>query len=334
MSSELTAGLLSEYSEPTDLPQTKMLSEQLNAPANEVPTTVLVTSVSTSENHNDTDIEEEKNKSINNGPGYPTTELNEIPKIVAELRKNFYQENPTSYNYRVTQLKNLLKLMQENSDELCKVCQSYFGGFERKFYLNRFFTLESEIASMANNLSSYMKGSKCKMPIAFFANWKANVIPVARGVVAIIAPWNFPIWLLIKPLIGAIAAGNAIVIKPSEITGDVAILLTKLITKYLDNKMIRIVNGGVPETTKLLEEKFDYIFFTGGVFVFAFGFFCLKVLNDGCLVWKRLFFCVYLYFVQGYWDSCCCLFVLLFFFVSVFSFRITICWQNSNESSK
>ena len=81
--------------------------------------------------------------------------------------------------------------------------------------------------------------------------------------VLIIAPWNFPIGLLIEPAIAAIAAGNSVILKPSEVTGKIGQLLGDLMPKYMDSSMIRVINGGVKETTELLKHKFDFIFYTG-----------------------------------------------------------------------
>ncbi|KAG5182138.1 Aldehyde/histidinol dehydrogenase [Tribonema minus] len=112
-----------------------------------------------------------------------------------------------------------------------------------------------------------------------YGSW--SVVPEPYGVVLIIAPWNFPFGLLMNPLVGAIAAGNAAVLKPSEVSSTVAKLLGELVPKYLDSRAYRIVLGAVPETTALsnhaaalsclpagttalLEQRFDKICYTGG----------------------------------------------------------------------
>jgi len=88
-------------------------------------------------------------------------------------------------------------------------------------------------------------------------------IPQPLGVVLVIAPWNYPIQLLMIPVAGAIAAGNAVVMKPSEVSSATSALLGKLVPQYFDKDAIAIVEGAVPETTQLLAEKFDHIFYTG-----------------------------------------------------------------------
>jgi len=84
-----------------------------------------------------------------------------------------------------------------------------------------------------------------------------------KGVVLIISPFNYPIWLCISPMAGAIAAGNAVVIKPAETTPHVSSLFAELVPKYLDPELVAVVNGAVPETTKLLDLTWDHILYTG-----------------------------------------------------------------------
>jgi len=83
------------------------------------------------------------------------------------------------------------------------------------------------------------------------------------GLVLIIGAWNYPTNLLLAPAVGAIAAGNTVILKPSEVSPNTAALITRLLPKYLDARSYRIVNGAATETTVLLEHKFDHIFYTG-----------------------------------------------------------------------
>ncbi|KAJ8975551.1 hypothetical protein NQ317_004409 [Molorchus minor] len=83
------------------------------------------------------------------------------------------------------------------------------------------------------------------------------------GVVLIIGAWNYPILLSLGPMIGALAAGNAVILKPSELSSSTADVMAKYLPKYLDPECVQVYLGGIPETTELLREKFDYIFFTG-----------------------------------------------------------------------
>jgi aldehyde dehydrogenase (NAD+) len=92
---------------------------------------------------------------------------------------------------------------------------------------------------------------------------KNRLIPQPLGVVGIIAPWNYPLQLAIGPLVAAIAAGNCAIVKPSEVAPRTSEALARLVPKYLDPEAVTVVQGGVAETTALLEQRFDHIFYTG-----------------------------------------------------------------------
>jgi aldehyde dehydrogenase (NAD+) len=91
----------------------------------------------------------------------------------------------------------------------------------------------------------------------------ARILPQPLGTVLVIAPWNYPVQLLLGPLVPALAAGNTVVLKPSEVAGATAEVLAELIPRYLDERAVQVVTGGVEETTELLTHRFDHIFYTG-----------------------------------------------------------------------
>ncbi|KAJ1274855.1 hypothetical protein BS78_05G092000 [Paspalum vaginatum] len=107
-----------------------------------------------------------------------------------------------------------------------------------------------------------MKPEKVPAAITTFPS-SAQIVPEPLGVVLIISAWNYPFILSIDPVIGAIAAGNAVVLKPSEIAPATSKVLAKLLPEYVDSSCIKVVEGGVSETTDLLEQKWDKIFYTG-----------------------------------------------------------------------
>jgi aldehyde dehydrogenase (NAD+) len=92
---------------------------------------------------------------------------------------------------------------------------------------------------------------------------RGRVVREPLGVVLVIAPWNYPVHLALLPVIGAIAAGNCVVVKPSEVSAHTSATLARLVPEYLDPDCIAVVEGGVRETTALLERRFDHIFYTG-----------------------------------------------------------------------
>lgn len=122
--------------------------------------------------------------------------------------------------------------------------------------------LVSEVDHALSHLSKWMRPKRVNVPLALQPA-SGRVVAEPLGLVLIIAPWNYPLMLALSPLIGAIAAGNAAVVKPSEMAPATSALLALLAPDYLDRSGIAIVEGGVPETTQLLGEKFDHIFYTG-----------------------------------------------------------------------
>ncbi|XP_060079334.1 aldehyde dehydrogenase family 3 member A2-like isoform X2 [Ylistrum balloti] len=121
---------------------------------------------------------------------------------------------------------------------------------------------KNDVVETLNNLHEWMKPEKVKKGLMNLMD-KAYIQREPFGVSLIIGAWNYPVQLTIMPLIGALAAGNCVVIKPSEVSPATADALEQVLPKYLDNDCIKVINGGVPETTSLLAERFDFIFYTG-----------------------------------------------------------------------
>jgi aldehyde dehydrogenase (NAD+) len=92
---------------------------------------------------------------------------------------------------------------------------------------------------------------------------RSRIVPEPKGVVLIIAPWNYPLSMVLAPLVGALAAGNAVIVKPSEISRHTSAALARILPQYLDTEAVAVVEGGVVETTALLEQRFDHILYTG-----------------------------------------------------------------------
>ncbi|KAL3529859.1 hypothetical protein ACH5RR_009181, partial [Cinchona calisaya] len=114
------------------------------------------------------------------------------------------------------------------------------------------------------SLKHWMSGKTVKLPIAAFPT-KAELVPEPLGVVLVISSWNFPFGLSLEPLIGAIAAGNVGVLKPSELAPACSAILANTIPTYLDNKAVKVIEGDASVGEQLLQHKWDKIFFTGSV---------------------------------------------------------------------
>ncbi|XP_065179264.1 aldehyde dehydrogenase family 3 member B1-like isoform X2 [Sycon ciliatum] len=127
-------------------------------------------------------------------------------------------------------------------------------------------TCRAEISAYLKKLKSWMKPEHVSKSIVFLGE-STYIQRQPYGVVLIIAPWNYPFYLLLVPLIGAIAAGNCVVIKPSEVSVESEKLVREQLHNYLPEECFPVVCGGPRKTTELLKQRFDYIFFTGSTFV-------------------------------------------------------------------
>lgn len=152
--------------------------------------------------------------------------------------------------------------MSENENAIQVALAKDLGkpGFEAVFA--EVISVENEIRSMLDQLDDWLAPEAQPTPLALLPG-SSFVQRDPYGVVLIVAPFNYPVQLTMLPLVAAISAGNCAIIKPSELTPASSALLQKLIPRYLDPRAFKVVTGAVEETTALLKEKFDYIFFTG-----------------------------------------------------------------------
>lgn len=190
----------------------------------------------------------------------------DIKNIVTIQRNFFLKGNTLSVDFRLTQL-NKLKLILKNNESMIldalhnDLRKSNFEGYETEFGI----VLE-ELNYTIKHLKTWMQATKVKTQMAQFPA-KCFTYPEPYGVTLIISPWNYPFQLSMAPLIGAIAAGNTVVLKPSNKSSNTSKVLTKLLEENFPKELISVVNGGRAANTSLLEQKFDYIFFTGSVTV-------------------------------------------------------------------
>ena len=160
------------------------------------------------------------------------------------------------------QLRGCLRLMEENEAAITTALKSDVGKptFESTF--TEVVTVQTEIRATLDELDHWMKPTSYPTPASLLPG-SSYVMRDPYGVVLIIAPFNYPIQLSMLPLIAAISAGNCAVLKPSELTPASSTLLATLLPKYLDPQAFQVITGAIPETTALLKERWDYIFFTG-----------------------------------------------------------------------
>ncbi|KAM9321226.1 aldehyde dehydrogenase family 3 member B1 isoform 2-T2 [Gastrophryne carolinensis] len=182
--------------------------------------------------------------------------------IVERLRRSYWAGKARSESFRAAQLKALARMMEEHKDDFLQCLKKDLNKSPFEAEVSELSILKSEINMALNNLCTWMKDEHVSRNMAIYLD-SAFIRKEPFGVVLIIAPWNYPVLLALVPLVGAIAAGNCVVVKPSEVSSHTEKVIAELLPRYLDQDCFAVVCGGVPETTRLLENKFDYIFFTG-----------------------------------------------------------------------
>lgn len=184
--------------------------------------------------------------------------------IIKKQQAYFYEGHTSSLNFRLGQLQKLSDGIKKYEADIIEALYKDLRKPEFEAYTSEVgFTLES-ITYMKKNLKRWMKKEKKKMPLHQFGS-KGFLTYEPFGTVLIIGPFNYPFQLLIEPMIGAIAAGNTVVLKPSSDTSHTEAVIVKLIKEVFNDKFVDIVTGGREVTSELINSPFDYIFFTGSV---------------------------------------------------------------------
>jgi aldehyde dehydrogenase (NAD+) len=196
------------------------------------------------------------------GSPNPGTEPEEIPQRVRRLRHGFETGRTRPLAWRLGQLERLRALLVENGDELVAALRADLGKPGLEAWAADIVGIAGDIKLFRKKLPRWTRPEKVATPLVQRPA-SGRIVREPLGVVLIIAPWNYPVQLLLTPLVAAIGAGNCALLKPSEVTAHTSALLAKLVPRYLDPECIALVEGGVPETTALLAERFDHIFYTG-----------------------------------------------------------------------
>ncbi|XWS25117.1 hypothetical protein CRYUN_Cryun27aG0043100 [Craigia yunnanensis] len=183
-------------------------------------------------------------------------------EVVKELRASFIAGKTKSYEWRRTQLKAMLKMMEENEPQIVVALHCDLSKPELESSIYEIAMLKNSCRLALKEMKHWMMPVKAKTSLTTFPS-SAKIVSEPLGVVLVISAWNFPLLLSLDPVVGAIAAGNALVLKPSEIAPATSSLLAKLVANYLDSSCIKVVEGAVPETSALLEQKWDKILYTG-----------------------------------------------------------------------
>ncbi|XP_036379653.1 aldehyde dehydrogenase, dimeric NADP-preferring-like [Megalops cyprinoides] len=183
-------------------------------------------------------------------------------EVVENARAAFLSGRSRPLQFRVQQLQALRRLIAEKETEIAAALKKDINKSEFDLQLFELIGIDTEIRLAIDRLAEWAAPRPAEKNLLTLSD-QVFIQPEALGVVLIIGAWNYPWAVTIQPLIGAIAAGNAAVVKPSELSENSSKLLKELLPQYLDQEMYPVVTGGVPETQELLRQRFDHIFYTG-----------------------------------------------------------------------
>ncbi|MBN6188837.1 aldehyde dehydrogenase [Aneurinibacillus sp. BA2021] len=189
------------------------------------------------------------------------TETN-IASIVERQRAYFFSQQTKPLSFRLEQLERLREAVKRHEGDILSALKQDLHKSEFEAYTTEIGMVLEEIRFTMKHLRTWAKPKRVKTALTHFGS-KGWVLPEPYGVVLVIAPWNYPFQLAISPLIGAIAAGNTAIIKPSELTPHTSNVLTTLIREVFPDDYVCSIPGGVSASEMLLRQPVDYIFFTG-----------------------------------------------------------------------
>ena len=190
------------------------------------------------------------------------TPIEAISAQVATVKAAFRDGVLRTIEARRTQLKQLKRFITEEEPALLAALAEDLGKPMVEAYGAELSFVANDVDYALRHLDGWIADTRTKVPLTFKPG-SARVVQEALGTVLIIAPWNYPVQLLLAPVIPAIAAGNTVVLKPSEVAAATSNLLATRLPRYLDERVVTVITGGVAETTALLTERFDHILYTG-----------------------------------------------------------------------
>lgn len=185
-----------------------------------------------------------------------------IKMIVEKQRRFFYTNKTKNISFRLRNLNLLYRAISEYEERILIALKKDLNKSSMEGYMTEIGMVLNEISYFKKNVKRLAKVTPVKTPLAQFPS-RSFVISEPYGLVLILAPWNYPFQLSIAPLVGAIAAGNCCIVKPSPDAPYTSRVMADMIHEYFPSEYITVVEGGIRVSDELLEEKFDYIFYTG-----------------------------------------------------------------------
>jgi len=187
-----------------------------------------------------------------------------IPQLV-QSQKNFFATQQTkNISYRKNALKKLHKELLTREKDIIKALHDDFKKSEYEAVMTETSIVLAELKMVLKNIHSWSKPKRVLPTILNFPS-SAKIYKEPYGTTLIIAPWNYPYQLAFAPLLGAVAAGNTVILKPSELTPNTSKITKEIIEAVFDKNHVSVIEGGVSTSQELLTQRWDYIFFTGSV---------------------------------------------------------------------
>lgn len=182
---------------------------------------------------------------------------------VKEKQRNYFASGKTKeIGFRLEQLERLKRAIKQSEHLIIEALQKDLGKHENESYTTEIGFVYHSISCAMRQLRQWMKPERVRTPF-YMLPARSTIVSEPYGCVLIIAPYNYPVQLALEPLVGAIAAGNCTMLKLSELTPNVSEILAHVIETNFNPAFLWCINGGVETTTNLLEQAYDYIFFTG-----------------------------------------------------------------------
>ena len=185
-------------------------------------------------------------------------------KEIVEAQRTYYMEGKTrALSARIDALSRLEQSILTYEQELYQALRSDLGKSRAESYMCEVGLTLSELRYVRRHVKSWSRNRRVHTPLAQF-HAASFTVQEPYGVVLIMSPWNYPMLLTLEPLIGVLAAGNCCVLKPSAYSPATSAVMAKLIREAFPSDYVTVIEGGRKENEDLLNQKFDYIFFTGG----------------------------------------------------------------------
>jgi len=188
--------------------------------------------------------------------------IESIPLLVERLRASFAAGRTRPLEFRLRQLAAMARLLDDCEPQICEAIRNDLGRSEIETRIVETHLLRREVEFAQRHIAKWMKPERMRAPWLLWPS-SARIHREPFGVGLIVSPWNYPLQLALAPLVGALAAGNCAVIKPSELAPATSSFLAATLLRYLDPECVQVVEGGPSEAEALLAERWDYIFYTG-----------------------------------------------------------------------